>query len=107
MHKKNRSTIKLGTVGAKFRRDILREFEISECQDFRRLDLAAQCLDRIETCRKEIEADCEFILDRFGIKKEHPALKVERDQKVIFCRIIREMSLDIEQPKESRPPALY
>jgi len=39
--------------------------------------------------------------------KEHPAAKVIRDNRIIFCRIIRELALDIETPSESRPPRAY
>lgn len=105
--KKPKSSIKLGKVGAKFRRDVLKEYTFTDAHDFRRLDLASHCLDRIEQCREVIEIEGVFILDRFEQKKEHPAVKCERDQKVVFCRIIRELNLDIESPKDSRPPTLY
>jgi len=42
-----KASLKLTRVGAKFRRDVLREYEITDTHDLRRLDLAAQCLDRI------------------------------------------------------------
>jgi hypothetical protein len=102
-----KSSIKLDKVGAKFRRDVLKEYEFNDTHDFRRLDLAAHCLDRIAECHKVIEAEGVFIKDRFEQLRENPAIKVEKDQKVIFCRIVRELNLDIQPPKESRPPALY
>jgi len=102
-----KSSIKLSKVGAKFRRSVLREYKFDDTHDFRRLDLAAHCLDRIEECQAVIETEGLFVLDRFEQKKEHPAVKCERDQKVVFCRIIRELNLDIETPKDSRPPPLY
>jgi phage terminase small subunit len=102
-----KSSIRLGKVGAKFRRDVLKEYHFNDSHDFRRLDLASHCLDRIAECNKVVEAEGVFIQDRFEQKKEHPAVKVERDQKVVFCRIIRELNLDIESAKESRPPSLY
>jgi len=105
--KKPKSSIKLGKIGVKFRRDVLKEFVFIDTHDFRRLDLAAHCLDRIEQCREMIESEGVFIKDRFQRQKEHPAVKCERDQKVIFCRIIRELNLDIEAPKENRLPSLY
>jgi hypothetical protein len=102
-----KSSIKLDKVGAKFRRDVLKEFMFVDTHDLRRLDLAAHCLDRIEECRAVIELEGAFVKDRFEQSRENPAVKCERDQKVVFCRIIRELNLDIEAPKESRPPALY
>lgn len=105
--KKPKSSIKLGKVGAKFRRDVLKEYEFNDTHDYRRLDLAAHCLDRIEECHKMIEAEGVFIMDRFDQRREHPAVKTERDQKIVFARLIRELNLDIQPPKESRPPELY
>jgi hypothetical protein len=99
-----KSHIPLGKIGAKFRKSVLSEFEFKSTHDFRRLDLAAHCLDRIEACRLVIEAEGDFIKDRFDQKREHPALKSERDQKTIFCRIIRELGLDLQDPEESRIP---
>jgi len=102
-----KSSIKLDKVGAKFRREVLKEYTFTDTHDIRRLDLASHCLDRIEECRAVIETEGVFIKDRFEQKKEHPAVKCERDQKVVFCRILRELNLDIETPKENRPPSLY
>jgi phage terminase small subunit len=101
-------SIELKTSGAKFRRAVLREYTFTDTHDFYRLDLAAHCIDRIMECQEVIDAEGCFIVDRFKQKREHPAVKTERDQKVVFCRIVRELNLDIEAPKEaSRPPALY
>lgn len=101
------SSIKLGKVGSKFRRDVLKEFRFDGTHDYHRLDLASHCRDRIEQCRKVIDKEGPFILDRFQVQKEHPAIKVEREQKIVFCRIIRELNLDIQEPADSRPPKLY
>lgn len=99
-----KASIKLGKAGAKFRRKILAEFDFDRIHDFKRLDLSCSCLDRIEECRTEIEKDGLFILDRFNQRKENPAAKAEREQKVIFIRILRELNLDFQEPAESRPP---
>ena len=100
------SSIKLGKVGSKFRRGILKELQFDGTRDFHLLDLGSHCLDRIEQCEKVIDKEGPFILDRFKVLKEHPAIKVEREQKIVFCRIMRELNLDI-QPEDSRPPKLY
>ena len=100
------SSIRLGKVGQKFRRNILKERQFDETHDFRRLDLACGCLDIIKECREKVETEGLFILDRFQVLKEHPAIKVEREQKIIFCRIIRELNLDLPA-EDSRPPKLY
>ena len=100
-------SIKLHKVGKKFRRDVLKEYQITDTHDLRRLDLAAHCLDRIEHCQRVIDDEGPFIKDRFDQTKEHPACKTERDNKVLFARLVRELGLDLENPETPRPPGLY
>ena len=90
--------------GRSFWRQILADYELNEPQDRTRLECACQCLDRIKSARQVVETEGEYYIDRFGQPKAHPAIGVERDQKVLFCRIIREMRLDIEQPDDTRLP---
>ena len=100
-------TIKLCRPGMKFRKNVLNEIRFDETHDFARIDLAAHTWDEIIECHKVIKSQGMFIEDRFGQLKENPALKTERDLKVVFCRILRELNLDIEPGKESRLPSLY
>ena len=102
-----KSSIKLGKVGAKFRRDVLKEYFFTDTHDHRRLELAAACLDRIDDCRKIIDKEGSFVFDRFKQRREHPACKTERDNKILFLRAVRELNLDIQDAPESRPPGLY
>jgi len=102
-----KSTIKLGKGGARLRRNILKEIQFQESHDFTRLDLLAHTFDQILECQNTIESEGIFIKDRFNQPKENCALKSQRDLKVVFCRILRELNLDIEGMKESRPPSLY
>ncbi|MBA7493145.1 hypothetical protein ES702_03700 [subsurface metagenome] len=64
------------------------------------LKLACECLDRIEEARLQIEKDGAYHTDRFGQPKSHPALQIEKDNKIIFDRLIRELNLDIEPEKK-------
>ena len=100
-------SIELGKAGLKFRKQILKDFVIEERHDLKRLDLAAHCLDRIAECQDIVKKEGLIILDRFEQKKEHPAAKIERDNKTLFVRILRELGLDLEKQEESRPPAQY
>lgn len=96
----------LGKAGKKFWKTVLEEFTLSDAHDLERLQMACSCLDSINAAQGQIEQDGAFIADRYGAVKEHPAGKVVRENKVIFCRIVREMALDIEVP-ESRLPRRY
>lgn len=93
--------------GKKFWKKVLSEYELTETHDLERLNQAAGCLDVIDESEKDIEAEGFFILDRFKQKREHPGLKVIRDNKTLFCRIIRDLCLDLDNPEDSRPPRSY
>ena len=99
-------SIKLGKAGRQFRRKVLKEYFFTKTHDLKRLDMAAQILDRLELCDAEIKAKNAFFTTKAGQKKENPALKTERELKVVFCRIIRELALDVEEPEDTRPPKL-
>ena len=104
--KNPKPVINLKKAGSKYRRGVLNEREFDETHDFSLLDLGSGCLDIIKECREKVENEGLFILDRFKVLKEHPAIKTEREQKIVFCRIIRELNLSIP-PEDSRPPKLY
>jgi hypothetical protein len=70
------------------------------------LTAAAGCLDRCEAARKIVESQGAIIADRVGGPKEHPASRQERDEKLLFSKLVRELGLDPNPPGESRPPIL-
>jgi hypothetical protein len=51
---------------------------------------AAHCLDRIEEARKILASETIMAIDRFGQPKQHPATLVERDNKTMFVRLVKE-----------------
>jgi hypothetical protein len=71
------------------------------------LQSACGCLDRIDSARSEVAKAGEYYVDRWGQPREHPGLKVERDQKILFARLMRELCLDGVEPGEVRPPRTY
>jgi len=97
----------LGAAGKKFWQEVMSEYALEEAHDLARLSLAAASLDDIDLGERQIKIDGMYIFDRYGGLKEHPAAKAIRDNRILFCRIIRELALDIETPGESRPPRLY
>ena len=92
--------------GRKFWRGVLRDYEILECHDLKLLAEAASCIDRISEAREEIEKAGPYYIDRFKQPKQHPAHDVERNNKTLLARLLRELCLDIEPPA-SRPPGRY
>jgi phage terminase small subunit len=97
----------LKAAAKKFWKKVLSEYVLSDAHDLQRLALAAGCLDEIAGAEIILRAEGYFTLDRYGGRRENPAAKSVRENKIIFCRIIRELGLDLEGAKESRPTRQY
>ncbi len=97
----------LGPAGKKFWRSVLKDYDLEDGHHFEILKQACTCLDRISEARDEIEKNGAYFIDRWNQPKESPYMKNERDQKILFARLLRELCLDIETPKAARPPDLY
>lgn len=97
----------LKAAGRKFWKKVLSEYVLSDAHDLQRLAMAAGCLDEIAGAEVVLKTDGYFTLDRYGGRRESPAAKSVRENKIIFCRIIRELGLDLEETEASRPRRQY
>ena len=71
------------------------------------LTLSGEAWDRGQQARRLVEEEGMTVKTRDGGLKSHPAIRVETDCRLAFARLIRELDLDVESPKEaSRPPSL-
>lgn len=85
---------------------VVEEYEL-EPHHVHLLTLAAEARDRAEQARRLIEADGLIVATTTGGTKTHPAVAVERDSRIAFARLVRELDLDADAPEDrSRPPAL-
>jgi phage terminase small subunit len=86
---------------------VVRDFAL-EPHHVRLLTHACECWDRVEQAREAVANDGAYFSDRFNQRKMHPALSVEKDNRTLFAKLIRELNLDVDSPTEeySRPPAL-
>jgi phage terminase small subunit len=66
--------------------------------------MAGEAFDRATEARETIEAEGTYFKDRFGCPKAHPAVAVERDARVLFARLVRELDLDGDVAPDPRPP---
>jgi hypothetical protein len=69
------------------------------------LTLACECKDRATEARKAIEKHGLTYLDKYNQIKMRPECQIERDNKILFTRLIRELNLS-EEPDDHRPQAL-
>jgi P27 family predicted phage terminase small subunit len=73
----------------------------------RLLTLACEAFDRCGQARALIDNEGPVTRTSDGGMKAHPAVAIERDSRLAFARLLRELDLDTEPPAErNRPPAL-
>jgi hypothetical protein len=84
---------------------VIAEYELEE-HHVRLLTLAAESWDRATQAREAIDREGLTYVDRFGTPRVRPEVAVERDSRIAFARLLRELSLDVEPPAEVRPPRL-
>lgn len=75
-----------------------------EAHHERLLTLACEAFDRCEQAREVLDTDGVTFLDRFGTPRAHPCVAIERDSRLAFARLVRELDLDTEPPPTSRRP---
>ena len=80
---------------------------VLEPHHLRILQAAAECADRAEAARVAVDRDGLMVdSPRYG-SKSHPLLTVERDQRTLMARLVRDLGLDLEDVKPSRPPSRF
>ena len=80
--------------------EVVREWSLEEHHQ-RLLTLASEAWDRATQARETLKKAGAYYKDRFGQPKEHPALGVERDSRIAFARLIRELDLDTSPVPET------
>ena len=68
------------------------------------LILAAEAWDRCCDARASIDTNGLTFVDRFDCPRARPEIAIERDSRIGFTRLIRELDLDVEPPPASRRP---
>lgn len=82
--------------------EVLSDFELEPHHE-RLLQAAAECWDRLQEAREVIRREGSYVEGRSG-PRAHPAIAVERDSRIAFARLLRELDLDGESAPDPRPP---
>jgi hypothetical protein len=72
------------------------------------LEAAADAWDRMVQARDTLRVEGLTVTTKAGCKR-HPCADIERDSRLAFARLLRELDLDAEPPPERppwRPPAI-
>ena len=86
--------------------DVVTTWEL-DAHHVRLLTLACEAYDRAVEARQLIDKKGMTFRDRFGQPKPRPEVAIERDSRTAFARLLRELDLDVEGPRDqARPPTL-
>jgi hypothetical protein len=72
----------------------------------RLMTLVGEAWDRGQGAREVLDREGLTYLDRFEQPKARPEVAIERDSRIAFARLLRELALDVAEPEEVRPPAI-
>jgi hypothetical protein len=91
----------------KWWRQVLENYELAE-HHVKLLTLAASAWDRAEQSRQALaEFGLTYVDEKLNRLLIRPEVAVERDSRIAFARLLRELDLDTEPgPSGSRPPAI-
>ena len=105
--KKPRAPAHLAPETQKWWSSVSRDYAL-EPHHFRLLTLAAEAWDRAVQAREVLAHDGIVVHDDRGNVRAHPAVAIEKDCRIGFARLLRELDLDVEMPASARsePPRL-
>jgi P27 family predicted phage terminase small subunit len=97
----------LSDDAASWWRSVVADFDLED-HHLRLLQSACEAWDRMQQARQAIADHGSVIATKAnGDLVAHPAIAIERDARIGFARLVRELDLDTGAPAErSRPPSL-
>lgn len=84
---------------------VVRDYELEE-HHVRLLTAAAEAWDRMVQAATVLNAAGLTFEDRFGQPRARPEVGIERDSRLAFARLLRELALDAAVPEDPRPPGI-
>ena len=84
---------------------VVEQYELEQ-HHLKLLTLAAESWDRAQQARAAIDKHGLVYLDRFDQPRARPECAIERDNRIAFARLLRELTLDVEPPSDVRLPRI-
>lgn len=75
--------------------DVVDAYDLNE-HHVRLLTAACEAWDRAAEARERIAKDGAVVPNRWGELRAHPSIAIERDSRIAFARLMRELRLDDE-----------
>ena len=82
---------------------VIAEYQL-EAHHVRLLTLCGESWDRCQQARGILERRGLTYADRFGQPCARPEVAIERDSRIAFARLLRELNLNVDEPDDLRPP---
>jgi phage terminase small subunit len=82
---------------------VLESYELAP-HHVRLLTLAAESWDRCVQAREGLVQNGLTFVDRLGSRRPSPEVAIERDSRIAFARLVRELGLDLGDPEAPRSP---
>jgi P27 family predicted phage terminase small subunit len=98
-----RSPTHLAPATAQWWRNVVNEYALEEHHE-RLLTLAAEAYDRAEQARDALGEHGLTFTDKAGRPHARPEVAIERDSRIAFARLTRELDLDGGSAPDVRPP---
>ena len=84
-------------------RELVDEYQLDDVAALLILQTGLEAFDRMKRAQVELSSAGEFLDDRFGQKRAHPAIIIERDSRAAMMSALRQLNLDLEPLRSSRP----
>ena len=81
-----------GKEGRRLWNDVFSQWDLT-CAEVALLREAVTCIDRIREAQQVITTEGLVVFDRFKQPKQHPATLVERDNKALLGRLLKQLNL--------------
>lgn len=104
--KRRKAPPQLEPAGAKFWREMVEEYGITDTAGIALVTQASECLDRQRAAQAAIAEFGPIVKDRYGAPKLNPACNLEKDARNGMLAALKALNLDLEPLHDGigRPP---